>query len=54
VNAGADVSLTVPAAPGDFGGPYRSPLSEAKRHEQTEMEDWLVANGARHQPPQMN
>ncbi|WP_273144355.1 M56 family metallopeptidase [Oceanicaulis alexandrii] len=54
VNAGADVSLTVPAAPGDFGGPYRSPLSEAKRHEQTAMEDWLVANGARHQPPETN
>jgi len=54
VSAGADLSLTVPAAPGDFGGPYRSPLSEAERHEQTAMVDWLVANGARHQPPQTN
>jgi beta-lactamase regulating signal transducer with metallopeptidase domain len=54
VSAGADVSLTVPAAPGDFGGPYRSPLSEAERYGQVDMRDWLVARGARHQPPQTN
>ncbi|WP_430431033.1 ankyrin repeat domain-containing protein [Oceanicaulis sp.] len=54
VSAGADVSLTVPAAPGDFGGPYRSPLSEAERYGQADMRDWLVARGARHQPPQTN
>ena len=54
VSAGADVSLTVLAAPGDFGGPYRSPLSEAERYGQADMRDWLVARGARHQPPQTN
>lgn len=54
VIAGADVSLTVPAASGDVGGPYRSPLSEAVRHEQTAMMDWLLERGAGHHPPETN
>ena len=54
VIAGADVSLTVPAASGDIGGPYRSPLSEAVRHEQAAMTDWLLERGASHHPPETN
>lgn len=51
VAAGADPSLTVPAMPGDRGGPYRSPLSEARRFERSEMVAWLLAQGAEHRPP---
>lgn len=52
VDAGANVSLTVKAAPTDPGGPYRSPLSEAKRLGKTKMVKWLKAKGARHMPPE--
>lgn len=51
VAAGADPSLTVPAMAGDRGGPYRSPLSEARRFERSEMVAWLLAQGAEHRPP---
>jgi hypothetical protein len=46
VEAGADPSLSVPAPRGDRGGPYRSPLSEARRFGQAEMTAWLESQGA--------
>ena len=52
VGAGADVSLTVRVPRQAGAGPlYRSPLSEARRRGHRELADWLVAQGARHNPP---
>jgi beta-lactamase regulating signal transducer with metallopeptidase domain len=51
VEAGADPSLSVPAPRGDRGGPYRSPLGEARRYGQAEMTAWLESLGADPPPP---
>ncbi len=52
VEAGADVSLTVEAPHTDPGGPYRSPLSEARRNGHNDMVRWLEERGAQHRPPE--
>ncbi|MEM7767702.1 MAG: ankyrin repeat domain-containing protein, partial [Pseudomonadota bacterium] len=51
VSKGADVSLTVKAPAHDDSGPYRSPLSEAKRAQKSNMVAWLKQRGAEHRPP---
>ncbi|MEL6322996.1 MAG: M56 family metallopeptidase [Pseudomonadota bacterium] len=48
--AGADVSLTVRTPHTDAGGPYRSPISEAKRKDRTWFVNWLKEQGAEHRP----
>ena len=50
IGAGADVSLTVRTGRSDAGGPYRSPLSEARRKGHRHVVERLLEVGATHQP----
>ena len=51
IAAGANPSLTVKSHSGDKGGPYRSPLSEAKRNNHSRITNHLLSLGAQHLPP---